>query len=423
MDTPLSPETNAAITPLDVQVEKIRTSGILGRSSQLQRLFDYLYTCHLAGKSPKEFEIAVEGLGRGDDFDVTQDALVRVYIHKLRRKLQDYYQDAGKDELAHLAVPKGEYRLVLVAARDDKPLPADDGDEELAPTPTPEHRRRLRGPFLIGLAISLLLNLLLVGRWAIDGPLSPEGRVCSSSLWQPLFADDRPITLVVGDYYIFAEADERETVRRLVRDFDINGPMDLATYLQTRPKQASRVFDVGLSYIPTSAGYALTRLGAVLSSQGKKPRVLLASELTQEVVRNSHIVYVGHLSGLGPLADTALNESGFRVGSSYDELIDRKSGQRYFSSSGIPQQGGNAESHLAYLSAFPGPSGNRIIVIAGFRDPGLRELSEVVTSPAGLSELSAGNSSQAYEAIYQTSGVGLATTPAKLILARPFPKN
>ena len=43
--------------------------------------------CTRAGRTPKESVIAVEVFGRGTDFDVSQDAAVRVYIHKLRRKL------------------------------------------------------------------------------------------------------------------------------------------------------------------------------------------------------------------------------------------------------------------------------------------------------------------------------------------------
>ncbi len=68
------------------------------------------------GRVPKEIEVAVDGLGRGTDFDVGQDATVRVAAHKLRKRLDEFYRDDAPGSVARLAVPRGEYRLVLEAA-------------------------------------------------------------------------------------------------------------------------------------------------------------------------------------------------------------------------------------------------------------------------------------------------------------------
>ena len=76
---------------IDDHAGRIRASEVLGRSDQLRRLFDYLVECSRTGKVPKESVIAVEVFGRGTDFDVSQDAAVRVYIHKLRRKFEEFY--------------------------------------------------------------------------------------------------------------------------------------------------------------------------------------------------------------------------------------------------------------------------------------------------------------------------------------------
>ena len=75
------------------EVERIRGSGVLGRSTQMQRLFEFLVSCQASGRIPKELEVAVDGFGRGADFDVAQDATVRVTVHKLRRRLEEFYRD------------------------------------------------------------------------------------------------------------------------------------------------------------------------------------------------------------------------------------------------------------------------------------------------------------------------------------------
>jgi len=59
-------------------------------------LFDYLAEKSLAGQSPKEIAIAIDVFAKTADFDVSQDAPVRVYIHKLRKALDDFYASSTK---------------------------------------------------------------------------------------------------------------------------------------------------------------------------------------------------------------------------------------------------------------------------------------------------------------------------------------
>ena len=91
----------------------LRARHALGRSPGLNRLFDYLAECAQAGMRPKEFEVAAAVFGRDAGFDGGQDASVRVAVHRLRRKLDDFYASAGSDEPARLTIPKGEYRMVV----------------------------------------------------------------------------------------------------------------------------------------------------------------------------------------------------------------------------------------------------------------------------------------------------------------------
>ncbi len=91
---------------LRAHAERIKTSGVLGRSPLMQRLFDFLLECSIAGKAPKEIEVAVDAFGKGAEFDVSQDAMVRVYIHKLRRKLEEFYAGPGPASRCASAFPR-----------------------------------------------------------------------------------------------------------------------------------------------------------------------------------------------------------------------------------------------------------------------------------------------------------------------------
>lgn len=75
---------------LQRQAEQFRASGLLGKSGALSRLFDFLLSRSLVGEVPKEIEIALQVFGKGANFDVAQDSVVRVYVHKLRRRLEEF---------------------------------------------------------------------------------------------------------------------------------------------------------------------------------------------------------------------------------------------------------------------------------------------------------------------------------------------
>lgn len=99
-------------TRLRVAAERFLATGALERSLPLHRLFEFLLACTLEGRMPREIDVAQELLGRTSGFEIGQDATIRVHIHRLRRKLEDFHL-AYPDEPAFLTIPRGDYRLIL----------------------------------------------------------------------------------------------------------------------------------------------------------------------------------------------------------------------------------------------------------------------------------------------------------------------
>jgi hypothetical protein len=114
--------------------------------------------------------------------------------------------------------------------------------------------------------------------------------------------------------------------------------------------------------------------------------------------------------------------SGLAVGSSYDELVDTKSGKHYFSGVYDSLPGESRYHDYGYFSTFPGPNGNQIVVIAGMRDVGVMDTAETVTSVAGLQQLRKQGAAltNGFEALYEVFGLGHTNMDAKLMLARPL---
>ena len=117
--------------------------------------------------------------------------------------------------------------------------------------------------------------------------------------------------------------------------------------------------------------------------------VALASDLSPERLKSSDILYVGLLSGLGPLRDPIFTHSRFRIGASYDEFFDRKTQETYTSEAFLATQGDTMYRDFGYFAAFDGPSGNRIAILAGTRDTALMGVAELLTRPAGLKAIGA----------------------------------
>jgi hypothetical protein len=410
--TPEPPADALPPDPILAHAERIRASGVLGRSGHIRRLFDFLVACALQGRVPKEIEVAIDGFGKGSGFDSSRDALVRVYVHKLRRKLDDYYAAAGTGPDGRLVIPRGEYRLA-VAARQEVPVT---GRRELT-------RREWLGLGVIGLllAASVALGWGLL-RASAPGAAADVAAARRSAIWGPLLDDDLPVQVVIGDYYIFGERDPGGSQpSRLVRDFEINSRQDLERRIRDRPALAGRYEDVNFGYLPTSSAYALRDLLSVLLAAGKRVRITLASDFSPASFKSSHVVYVGYLSALGMLQDVVFAGSRFSVGSSYDELIDTLTGTPYVSEAGEPLTDSERYRDYAYFSTFAGPNGNRHVIIAGTRDTAVRQAAEMLVDPRRIAELAAKAGANAdFEALYEVYGVNRTNIEARLLVAGPL---
>jgi len=408
-------------TRLAAEAARVRTG--LGRSDLLIRLFDFLLECSLAGRAPKEIEIGQEVFGRGTEFDALQDASVRVYAHRLRKKLDEYYADkpAGTDRLI---VPRGEYRLKLADA-----TMAADLAEELAPVPQPAlgDGRRGRGNGRFWMIVGLFAAINAIGWLAYFNMRQPDAaaeRAAQTAFWKPLSDSRQPTTIVTGDYYIFGEAPDKDQVTRLVREFSVNSREDLDVYLMAHPADRGRYVDVDLHYLPVSAGSALRDLlpiiDAGIPAGGTRPAVMTMSQLPPTVLKGGNIVYVGFLSGLGILRDPLFGASGFKVGDSYDELIDRTTGRHFDSDWGVVSDGKTPHRDYAYLASLPGPNGNHLLIIAGTRDAAVMQAAEIAADQGQLARIAKKAGEGPFEALYEVHTLGNQNLDSELVLARPL---
>jgi hypothetical protein len=383
------------------EVARLRAGNVPGESGRLRELFDFLADRGADAAPASQAEIADTVFGQPDV--AGDDATVRVYIHRLRKRLEEHYA-AHPGNAARLTVPPGAYVLRFIGPE----------AEMAAATPAPSRRS------LAWLAAGALLLLLVVAALFIGRTLAPSAPP-ANSLWQPFLASERPLTIVLGDYYIFGEIDEvRPEEGRLIRDFRINSPTDLARAQETDPERYGAAEDVGLNYLPFSSAYALRELMPVLARAGRRVEVIPASQLEADTLRNSDIIYLGLISGMGLLEDTVIRGSGYQVGESYDELIDRATGKVFVSEEARRLASPVFYRDYAYVARFRAPGGALVAVVAGARETGLRGVAPLLSGdlPDGIAELAEDG---AFEALFEVTGQQGADLSERLIAARARP--
>ncbi len=383
---PLAPEILA-------EVARVRASGVLAAGGRLSELFEFLVARSADETPPKEAEIAISVFGKRDPGASHDDPVARVYIHRLRKRLDDFYQRNGVTGSVRLQIPRGEYRIA--GAPPEEPPAAAATDEPVTPAVKTARLRkaaallRQRWP-VAAAALACLLLLGNIAAWvAVSGQRGDAAPAAASSpLWKTVSTSERPLLMVVGDYYMFGEYEDRLFLKRLIRDFSINSKDDLVERHLTDPKGFDRYGDVALQYLPTSTAFALADIMPLVGGQ-RQVQVMMASELTPDRLKANDIIFVGLFSGLGKLREPVFGRSRFGFGESYDQLIDRQSGRTYTSEAFLAAPSDTMYRDYGFFATFAGPSGNRIMVLSGSRDTALTGVAETLTQPGKLEALRA----------------------------------
>jgi len=389
------------VTPaFEAEIARLQLACVPGVSGRLRDLFDWLAARGPDAPSASQADIAAGVFGEGNaDAD---DATVRVYVHRLRRKLEDHYSAAADGGGARIELPAGTYALRLVLA----PVMARSMQESYSVW------GQSRLPVWLWLALAVAAVAAIFGLQRVLAGERPN------AIWQPLLDSDRPVLVVLGDYYIFGEIDPvRPDEGRLIRDFRVDSAADLAAMQEAEPDRYAYAEDQGLNYLPVSSAYALALVAPVLSKAGKEVRIIAASALEPEMLNQFDIVYIGLFSGMGMLEDVNFANSTFAIGESYDELRDLAGGRIYTSGEARRLASRVEYRDYGYVSRSLAPGGGQMVVLAGSRDTGLRGIASLATNPA-LPAGMAPAASAGFEALVQVTGQQGADLANRLLAAR-----
>jgi hypothetical protein len=115
------------------ELEKVLSSGIFAKAPRQAELLKHICEATFEGRADqiKEYTLATEVLGRAADFDQNRDAIVRVEVHRLRKKLKEYYEDEGAGHSLRIVIDPGQY-VPRFVPRDKTPALEPDASLEVS---------------------------------------------------------------------------------------------------------------------------------------------------------------------------------------------------------------------------------------------------------------------------------------------------
>lgn len=413
-------------------LEQLLSSDQLGKSEASRRLLSYLVERSLQNATPKEADIAIDVFGKGASFNGAEDSVVRVAVRALRQKLAEYYATAAPGDGLQFVIPKGGYR---VSVKTDS-RPAEIGSGLAVPPTAGEADRPRGGSWTVLLAVLLALSALGNGwLWyrnsAHSAPSAAtanpvRARVRASPIWSDLVARRRPLTIVLGDLFMFTQLDARTGRTLTVRDPQINSSEELRAFLANNPSFAAERGQRYVSVIQKAAAIGMADVLQILDRPDRQIEVTVRDELQADQVRNNDIVYVGPLTGLGPLFGYYQSRSRYRVEASDSALTDLDAHRTFASRGTLAAE----REDYALVAKFLGPTGNLIMIVtAGVRNAGVLQIVRTVTSPDGLNRLEAklaaspGARADSFEALLTVTGFRQTDLSAEVIDVHPLPAN
>jgi hypothetical protein len=354
------------------QIERVVNSPVLQNSEALCTLLKFLARRSLeAPEVPlKEHQIATVVFGRSPDFDPRLDSTVRVQMSRLRAKLAEYYNNAGRDDSIVVEIPKGSHGVTF-REREAPPVPAT-VPAAAPPPPVPAPHDPWKWAALGLLAVVVLLGVLLGMR-----PSEP-GQSAATRTDGPLYMFWRG----------FLQSTEEPLVVFSNAEF-VGRPETGLRYYRPDQDSAASVFD---HYTGVGEVISIHELDQVFARLGRPLQLKRGRLLNWDDAKNRDVVFLGSPSENLSLRELSLGRE-FRF-----ETVTAAPRKGDLGIANLHPAPGEAAVYLgsrelpitedyAVVELAPGPTNGRILMLAGTTTFGTQGAVEFVCEPERIRDL------------------------------------
>lgn len=229
-----------------------------------------------------EYAIAVDVLGKNENFKEGKDAIVRVEVHRLRKRLAEFYEEEGRGHRVRIVIPTGRYSPQFRTVEEGESCAGIvvEPPHDIEPAPAPNSSP----PQLINwksntsrLAVSAALLVCLVGLLILTLKALPPSANALDSFWDPVLSSGSQVLLCVGNEsggHAGAASERSASAPLTLRDFH---------------SASSQMVLVG-------DATALAAFAGLIQSRGRRYRVVSQSEATYTDLQNSPVILIGLLN-------------------------------------------------------------------------------------------------------------------------------
>lgn len=343
-------------------VRKILESTEFTHSGKYEKLLKYLVEAADKGQIPKEVTIAYEVFGIDVSKGTVNEANIRVYIHNLRKKLDSYYINDGKDDKLILKIPKGRYKVEFIK-RQEK---------------SGKLRKKMLLYFSVFILLMLVANFIFLRFFSGVTITSNDHK---SLIWENFVDDEMPVLIVLGDYYLVNDNSYYDRVR-YIRDSKINSEEDFEDFLKQDPQNKENLFLTRHTFLGKFAPLCINELATFFHSHNKNFEIIMSSDFKWQYLQKFNVIYVGAFKTLG-LFKLYLKNSNFEYNIFPNELkfhqLEPDTTYHYFS---FDSNVDNAyESDYSVVTMVPGPNQNKVLLFISSRDVGLIASTDFFTDP------------------------------------------
>ena len=386
-------------------LKKILDSSEFKEKDLYQKLLTYLVEESLSGSIPKEVTIAQDVFEKGEDFNATLDTTVRVYAHNLRNKLEHYYQSEGKSDRLQIQIPKGHYRV------------------EFIPPTKKESRVKNKNITVWALSFTILIlsSYVLIDKLYFQNTLSHIDLIDTSSpIWDNFFNNGYPNSVIIGDFLVFHEYNDRLQRSRRIQDYQINTLDVLDAYIKDNPNMTIETWLLG--ELPHNSIFNIIDLNRVFLSYEQIFDISFTTEVDINFIKNRNIFYIGEFKNLRALSDLISNLplkyqtlpwwQGMISYQTSDSLVTLKTSHDWGVSRYVVD--------LGIFAKLPGSDNENYIIISGFGYDSQIKIVELVSAQSSLDELEDeilginGTVPEYFAIIFEVRGFDRASTTAEM---------
>ncbi|WP_052343125.1 hypothetical protein [Saccharicrinis fermentans] len=370
-------------------IQQIINSKSFRKASTSSALLKYLLKAHLNGSYLKEDIIDLEFFGTKAKTDKSTTR-VRVSMYNLRKKLDIFYDNEGKEENWRVWIDKGQYELRF--EKRQKKF---------------KNKIKLFNKHIVGYSLLIAISSSLIIMQL--PPSKPQ-------IWKRFINEET--TLFIGD--AFGMQGKTITGQTgFTRDYNINSIEEYYQLIETKPELKEHLHPAYYQYFTGMGAYAARDIALLLSPYNRRFDVKFDSNTSLDDIKSGNAIYAGPLL-TNPKFISLFNDANnhFKV-SKYMLEIRNIPGIKDTS---IDISTAGKETDYAIVSKYPGPMGTEHFVFFSNHDMGVSATIEYFTQKDSLKNFSKQhlNHHKYFTALFKAHGRERTSLNLQLLWVFPF---